>query len=142
MLSESGTLGDYGNPKLITAGLVQQEIRDILDTATAQEHQGCLCLLGREGWRGANNDPFPLRSWLGRKEMRMNKGRWKARKHCSLWACGVRVNTSPGSKRPPAVTKSPSRAAPQGQGSVTNSTAKPRNRCPQSWPCCCAGPGG
>lgn len=39
MLSESGTLEDYGNPKLITAGLVQQEIRDILDTDTFQQHQ-------------------------------------------------------------------------------------------------------
>lgn len=88
MLSESGTLGDYGNPKLITAGLVQQEIRDIWDTDTSQQHQavqGCLCVLGREGstlglhGRG-QIVTLSLSSWLGRKEIRMNKGRWKARK--------------------------------------------------------------
>lgn len=39
MLSESGTLGGYGNPKLITAGLVQREIRNILDTDSFQQHQ-------------------------------------------------------------------------------------------------------
>lgn len=52
MLSESGTLEDYGNPKLITAGLVQWEIQDILDTDTFQHHQAAwrrLCVLGAGG---------------------------------------------------------------------------------------------
>lgn len=142
MLSESGTLGDYDNPKLITAGLVQQEIWDILDTVTSQEHQGAPECVG-EGWlyslfaqRGTKSDPFPLRSWLGRKEMRMSKGRWKAQEHCSLWAHGWEGEHVHSQLTFPCCDKTPSRAAPRGHGSVTNITPKAVNRCPQPWACC------
>lgn len=43
---------DDGNPKLITAGLVQWEIWDILDTDAFQQHhsvQGHLCVSEQEG---------------------------------------------------------------------------------------------
>ena len=48
----SGAVQDDGNPKLITAGLVQQEIWDILGIDTFQQHHAVrshLCVPGQEG---------------------------------------------------------------------------------------------
>lgn len=116
MLSESGTLEDYGNPKLITAGLVQREIPDVLDTDPFQQHQaawGCLCVSGDRGaasvfaQRGRNKDPFPLRLWLqvsftkgggGKRKRRYEiekKRRWKASHLLAGLAVGAPAALSP-----------------------------------------------
>lgn len=69
MLSESGTLEDYGNPKLITAGLVQREIPDVLDTDPFQAASSSLGLSVRVRGQGGRlrvcaerekQGPFPF----------------------------------------------------------------------------------